>query len=171
MNSKGNLSLGSNGAEIDVMGMYQTSCFNIEIHASLGNVLITTLSRQRTEPWPNPWSHPLPTFSYSEESKMITVKFYIDPVVSDHWPRAESKWREKTFALAARSVVGTVIPSFQEIASWAPDSAKSTIRWADSDSVGYERHAHAWDNLGVEEIGENMERDDLLRMQWEIERL
>jgi len=114
VNSKGNLSLGSNGAEIDVMGMYQTSCFNIEIHASLGNVLITTLSRQRTEPWPNPWSHPLPTFSYSEESKMITVKFYIDPVVSDHWPRAESKWREKTFALAARSVVGTVIPAFKK---------------------------------------------------------
>jgi hypothetical protein len=130
-----------------------------------------TLNRQRTEPWPNPWSHPLPIFLYSEESKMITIKFYVDPVVSNRWPRAESEWREKEFALAARSVVGTVIPSFQEIARWAPDSVKSTIQWADSDAVGYERPAHQWDNLGVEEIGENIEQQDLNRMQWEIERL
>lgn len=169
VNPKGNLSCGSSGAELDVMGMYQI--YNVILstdHASLGNALIMTFNRQRTEPWPNPWSHPLPTFSYSEESKMITIKFYADPVVSNDWPRAESEWREKEFALAARSVVGTIIPSFQEIARWAPDSVKSTIRWADSDAVGFERPAHQWDNLGVEEIGENMDQN---RMQWEIERL
>jgi len=152
VNSKGNLSCGSSGAEVDVMG----------------NALITTLNRQLTEPYPNPWSHPLPRFSYSDISKMITVKFYVDPVVSNSWPRAESEWRDKEFALAARSVVGTIIPSFQEIAKWAPVS----VQWgADSDAVGFERLAHEWDNLGVEEIGQNMQQQDLDRMQWEIEKL
>ncbi|KAF8815220.1 hypothetical protein BYT27DRAFT_7249306 [Phlegmacium glaucopus] len=133
VNPKGNLSCGINGAQIDV----------------IGNALITTLDRQRTEPYPNPWSHPLPTFSYSAKSKMITIKFYADPVVSNSWPRAESEWRDKEFALAARSVVGTIIPSFQEIARWAPVSAQSTIRWVDT--VGYERPARrAWENFDGE---------------------
>jgi hypothetical protein len=66
-------------------------------------------------------------------------------------------------------VVGTVIPSFQEIARWAPDTVKSTIQWADSDAVGFERPAHQWDNLGVEEI--RQDHVDLSRMQWEIKRL
>jgi len=101
---------------------------------------------------------------------MITVKFYADPVVSNNWPRAESEWKDKEFALAARSVVGTIVPDFQKIARWAPDSSKPTTQWVDR-AVGYERPAHRWDNLGVEEKGKNMGPQDLSRMQWEIERL
>ncbi|KAF8815228.1 hypothetical protein BYT27DRAFT_7195518 [Phlegmacium glaucopus] len=100
---------------------------------------------------------------------MITVKFYADPVVSNTWPRPESEWRDKEFALAARSVVATIIPSFQDIARWAPVSVRSTIRWADADAVGFVRPARQWDNLGVEEITQNMPRQDLDRMKWEIE--
>ncbi|KJA24267.1 hypothetical protein HYPSUDRAFT_86223 [Hypholoma sublateritium FD-334 SS-4] len=72
----------------------------------LGNALVYTKTRAPTVPWPNPWSHPMPTFSYSEQRKSISVKFYADPCVSGRWPRAEKEWREKVFVVAAQCAEG-----------------------------------------------------------------
>jgi hypothetical protein len=125
-----------------------------------------THDRERTEPWPNPWSHPLPTFSYSEESKIITVKTHADPLVANHWPRPESEWKGKDFAVAARSVVATKNRSFQEIVRWAPHSAQHGTQW--TSRVGHGSPANSWHNLGVEEKGKNMRLEDLNRMKWEF---
>ena len=132
---------------------------------SIDNAVIITHDRQRTEPWPNPWSHPLPTFSYSVESKLISVKFYADPLVSDDWPRPESEWKDKEFVLAASAPVPTQIRGFRVIAKWAPASAKSTRRW--TTRVGHRCHDQT--NLAVEEKLKNIIPRDFNRMKWEIE--
>ncbi|KAI6011052.1 hypothetical protein BKA83DRAFT_4397620, partial [Pisolithus microcarpus] len=116
-----------------------------------GSSIVLTGERQRTEPWPNPWSHPLPTFLYAAEPKTITVKFYSDPLVSDKWPRPEREWKDKEFAVAAKSVASTQGLKFEEIARWAPVNALSTRKWGDH-YVGYGPKA-----------------GDLSRMAWELE--
>jgi len=100
---------------------------------------------------------------------MITIKFHVDPVISTHWPQVESEWKYKEFALAARSVAGTRVPSVQEIARWVPDSAKTTFQWVYN--IGFDILPSALYNLAVKEIGKNMGPQDLNRMQWEIEKV
>lgn len=126
-----------------------------------GSSIIMTGERQRTEPWPNPWSHPLPKFLYAAESKTITVKFYSDPLVSDKWPRPEREWKDKEFAVAMTPVTPTRGLKFEEIARWAPKNALSTRKWSDY----YERSELGDDCLvGVEE-----KAGDLSGMRWELE--
>ncbi|KAI6160606.1 hypothetical protein EDD17DRAFT_1600181 [Pisolithus thermaeus] len=126
-----------------------------------GSSIILTGERQRMEPWPNPWSHPLPTFLYAAESKTITVKFYCDPLVSDKWPRPEREWKDKEFAVAATTVVSPQGLRFEEIARWAPVNALSTRKWSNH-YVGFGPHNHC--SVGVEE-----KAGDLYRMAWELE--
>ena len=92
----------------------------------------------------------------------MTVKFHADPLVSNQWPRAESEWKNRNFAVAARSVLNTQVYSFQEIAKWAPDSVKSTIQWASH--LGSIYPANDPYNVGIEEKG-----GDTDRMKWEVE--
>jgi hypothetical protein len=134
------------------------------IHALLGTTVILTNDRQRTEPWPNPWSHPLPTFLYSKESKSITVTFHSDPLISYKWSRPESEWKGKQFILAARTMGSPRGLNFEEVARWAPENSQSTGKW---NSYSGRFEANAWYNLGVEENGTNMA--DLRRMTWELE--
>ncbi|KAI6097095.1 hypothetical protein F5141DRAFT_1011560 [Pisolithus sp. B1] len=126
-----------------------------------GSSIILTGERQRTEPWPNPWSHPLPTFLYAADSRTIAVKLYSDPVVSDEWPRPEREWKDKEFAVAAASVAPTQGLKFEEIERWAPVNALSTRKWSDH-YVGFGPCNYC--NVGVEE-----KAGDLSRMEWELE--
>jgi hypothetical protein len=96
------------------------------------------------------------------ESKLISVKFYADPSVSDDWPRAESEWKDKEFVLAASSPVPTEVRGFRVIAKWAPAYAKSTSHWTT-------RAGHRGDqktNLAVEEKPKSIIPQYL---KWEIE--
>ncbi|KAF8907836.1 hypothetical protein CPB84DRAFT_239230 [Gymnopilus junonius] len=149
INSRGNLCCGQNGAEIDV----------------LGSAVILTHNRPRTQPWPNPWPHPLPAFSYSPKTNFITVKFSIDPVPSDRWPRPEKEWKGKEYVLAARSAEDTRVPKFESIARWAPLVPRIERRW--TNRAGYE--VPHYYKLAVEERPYNLLAQDLNRLKWEIE--
>ena len=92
----------------------------------------------------------------------MTVKFHADPLVSHQWPRAESEWKNRNFAVAARSVLDTQVYSFQEIAKWAPDSAKSAKQWTTRQGSIFPANCEY--NVGIEEKGGDMDR-----MKWEIE--
>ena len=83
-------------------------------------------------------------------------------MVSNQWPRAESEWKNRNFAVAARSVLNTQVYSFQEIAKWAPDSAKSANQWTTRQGPIYP--ANDAYNVGIEEKGGDMDR-----LKWEIE--
>ncbi len=113
-----------------------------------GNALILAGDRQLTEPWPNPWAHPLPAFSYDMESKTISIKFHSDPLVSSSWPRPESEWKDKQFILAARSVTSTKALYFPRISKWAPGNISFSSKFRNT-NPGFE--AHTLHNLGVEE--------------------
>ncbi|PPQ96186.1 hypothetical protein CVT26_004821 [Gymnopilus dilepis] len=151
INSRGNLCCGSNGAEIDVFG----------------NTVILCHSRPRTQPWPNPWSHPLPTFTYSPKTKLITVQFHVDPVVTDQWPRHEREWKGKEFVLAGRSAAYTKVPTFDSVARWAPPAMKIGERW--TSRAG--RSVPHYYSLAVEDKPLNFSAQDLNRMRWEIEQV
>ena len=129
-----------------------------------GNALVLAGDRQRTEPWPNPWAHPLPTFSYDIKSKTISTKFHFDPLVSASWPRPESEWKDKEFALAARSVTPTKALDFPRISKWAPGDIPFSSKCRNT-NPGFE--AHTLHNLGVEEKKTNGLVDP--RFQWELE--
>lgn len=144
LNQKGDLCCG--GCQIDV----------------IGNALVIAHNRSPTLPWPNPWSHLLPTFSYSKETKIITVTFYSDPSVSKQWPRPDKEWKGKEFVIAARSTSDVRVPHLNEIARWALNPR--FMRW--TARAGDKWGANEWNNLGVEDFAESGDTD---RIRWEIE--
>ncbi|KAF8968719.1 hypothetical protein BDZ97DRAFT_1797665 [Flammula alnicola] len=149
VNSKGELC--TSGAHIDVMS----------------HTLILAHNRPPTFPSPNPWSHPAPTFSYSKETKIMTAKFYADPLISDQWPRPEKEWKDKEFVITARAPTQVKIHLFNEISRWAPNSR--LIRW--TCRAGDVWPANEWNNLGVVEKADIMKLNDTERMKWEIEQV
>ncbi|KAF8905716.1 hypothetical protein CPB84DRAFT_1844722 [Gymnopilus junonius] len=151
VNVEGKLCCGGNGAYVDI----------------LGNTLIVAHNRPPTQPWPNPWSHPLPTFTYSKETRLITVKPYIDPSPSANWPRPENDWKGKQLLLAGQSTTATQVPSFSDVSSWAPGSTRTATRW--TIRAGVRCEANTWYNLGIEERTTDTRPQDLDRMKWEIE--
>ncbi|KAF8968720.1 hypothetical protein BDZ97DRAFT_325778 [Flammula alnicola] len=149
VNSRGELC--TTGAHIDVMS----------------HTLILAHDRPPTFPSPNPWFHPAPTFSYSKETKIITVKFYADPLISDQWPRPEKEWKDREFVIAARAPTPVKIHHFNEISRWAPNSR--LIRW--TGRTGDTWQANEWNNLGVVEKADITKLEDTERMKWEIEQV
>jgi len=130
----------------------------------MDNALIASHERPPTFPWPNPWSHKLATFCYSKETRMISVKLYADPLISNQWPRPDQEWKDKEFIIAARPPTATRNRRADEISRWAPKL--NFIRWTDrTDSF----KANAWEGVGVEEKDEMMKLEDLNRIRWEIE--
>ncbi|KAF8903306.1 hypothetical protein CPB84DRAFT_1774504 [Gymnopilus junonius] len=142
---------------INLRGELCTSGAQIDV---MNNVLVLTHSRPPSLPWPNPWSHPLPTFSYSEETKIITVKFYIDPVTSSRWPRPAEEW------ITARSPAVARVPEFKEISRWAPNMHSKFVHW--TRRAGERWVAGSKWNLAVEKA-EIEASGDTDRMKWELD--
>lgn len=95
---------------------------------------------------------------------MITVQFHADPVLYVHRPRPESEWKDKQFAVAARSLTVVRICTFAEIARWGPGAHLAPL-WTNRRD---EWTANSWNSVAVEEKVE-IEGNDLTRMRWEIE--
>ncbi|KAF8970579.1 hypothetical protein BDZ97DRAFT_51308 [Flammula alnicola] len=168
VNSKGELC--TSGAHIDVMSEQHNSVLLLNmarVNEHIGHTLILAHDRPQTFPSPNPWSHPAPTFSYSKETKIMTAKFYADPLISDQWPRPEKEWKDKEFVIAARAPTQVKIHLFNEISRWAPNSR--LIRW--TCRAGDLWPANEWNNLGVVEKADIMKLNDTERMKWEIEQV
>jgi hypothetical protein len=132
-----------------------------------GNTLVIAHNRPPTLPWPNPWSHLLPTFSYSKETKIIAVTFYADPSISGQWPRPEEEWKDKEYVVAARPTTVVQVPRFNEIARWVLNSR--FVRWTSRGGDKWE--ANAWNGMGVEEYTRIEGLGDTERIQWELEQV
>jgi len=151
---------------INEKGEFCTRGLGIDV---MGTTLIVSQNRPPTVPWPNPWSHPLPTFVYSSQTKTISVKFHIDPVISNQWPRPESEWKDpyKRFVVSARPPSEEIIHQFKEISRWAPNARfvawtlRAGEKWGAND-----QHA-----LGVVEEKVIVETGETDRMRWEIEQV
>ncbi|KAF8960981.1 hypothetical protein BDZ97DRAFT_1830751 [Flammula alnicola] len=149
LNPKGELC--NRGANVDIMS----------------STLVIADNRPPTLTWPNPWSHSLPTFSYSKETKLITVKFYSDPWISPQWPRPESEWKDKEFIIAAETPTQTRIHGFDEIARWA--SPHSKLAWTTRGGSQFPaKHTY---NVGVQEKPDIVTPEDAKKMQWDIEQV
>ena len=165
MNSRGELCTDS--THIDVMGKrkklpnWNPSQLS---RAFSHSTLIASHERPPTFPWPNPWSHKLATFSYSKETRMISVKLYADPLISNQWPRPDHEWKDKELIIAARPPTATRIRRADEISRWAPNL--NLIRWTNRTNS---LKANAWEAVGVEEKAEMMKLEDVNRIKWEIE--
>ena len=157
------------GIAVDVIGdaLNHSSTKSLIFVVLTGSSLIIAHNRPFTRPWPNPWSHPLPTFTYSRDTQIITVKFYIDPIPSATWPRSDSEWKNKEFAVAARCRKGSRIPRFDDIKSWAPDHSKFSKRW--TSRAGHCDEPGAKNNLGIEERASVLGRGEEERIQWVLE--
>ncbi|KDR68686.1 hypothetical protein GALMADRAFT_1022840 [Galerina marginata CBS 339.88] len=134
----------------------------------INNKLVVAHNRPTTETqqWPNPWSHYLPSFSYSRQTKLITIQFHADPLLCEPWPRPESEWKDKKFVVTTRCPMVTRVCRFSEIARWAP-SSELRPQW--TSRGGDHWPVHGQFNVAVEEMLENFGEEDLKRMQWEIE--
>ena len=131
------------------------------------NALILAKNRAPTVPWPNPWSHPMPTFSYSEATHCISVKFYVDPCVSGRWPRAEREWKEKEFFVAAQCTKDVWTPSFDKVSRWAP--TQRFVMWQHHNNLWI---ANSTTTMGIEEMPQPTgikQRGYLNRFRWELE--
>ncbi|KAF8903309.1 hypothetical protein CPB84DRAFT_1678168, partial [Gymnopilus junonius] len=151
---------------VNEKGEFCTRGLGIDV---IGTTLIISQSRPPTVPWPNPWSHPLPTFTYSPQSKTISVKFHIDPIASDQWPRAETEWKEphKHFIVSARPLADVRIHQFNEVSRWAPSGR--FIAWTHhAGHVWNRNHEHA---LGVVEEKDILESNEMDRIRWVIEQV
>lgn len=160
--------MGSGGVAVDVIGKSsyrRNSRLLFVLHKD--NSFIISHNRPCTVPYPNPWSHPLPTFTYFRDTRVISVKFHIDPIPSATWPRPDSEWKDKAYVIAARCRKGMKIPRFQEIKRWAPDDHhKFSDRW--TSKAGHYNEPGTPNNLGIEEraiVGEEVEE----RIQWVLE--
>ncbi|PPQ97840.1 hypothetical protein CVT26_012936 [Gymnopilus dilepis] len=135
----------------------------------MGSTLVISRLRPPTTPWPNPWSHPLPTFTYSPSDKRISVKFCVDPEIHDQWPRPESAWKEpyKTFLVSARPLSSVKIYPFSDIARWAPN--EKLVTW--TRHAGHSWAAKEWNCLGIVDEKEVLSpaETDAMRVRWEIE--
>ncbi|KAF5385330.1 hypothetical protein D9615_001191 [Tricholomella constricta] len=65
-----------------------------------GDVLVLRHRRPVSYPFPNPYAHPLPTFSYSPETGEISVHFNSDPSYSPSEQRADA-WKSKSYVLTS----------------------------------------------------------------------
>ena len=132
------------------------------------NALILTKTRVPTVPWPNPWSHPMPTFSYSKETKCISVKFYADPCVPGSWPRAETEWKDKEFVIAAQCTEKVSVPNFNKFSRWAPDRRFVTPVWTHHTNTWDANHMHT---MGIETKPQlaDPEQGYPTRFLWELE--
>ncbi|KAJ7157164.1 WD40 repeat-like protein [Mycena filopes] len=119
-------------------------------------------------PYPNAYSHPLPTFSYSPETGEITAHFAVDPSYPPPSDFPSDAWKKKTFILAsiplrkprtilddAHAFLASAITTPLSFFSAAPTSPKATPEEVFSTHIDLGEH-----EVLEEERGEEAEVDD-----------
>lgn len=108
---------------------------------------------------PNPWSHPLPLFSF--ENSQIRVKFLSDPSLpsftDDLYPN--DSWATKEFVLAMRTQKDFCMHPISDFSPWIPPSMGVSLAYDNRAN-----HDQQWRVL-VEERTEDTGGD---RTSWEI---
>jgi hypothetical protein len=108
---------------------------------------------------PNPWSHPLPIFTY--EDFQIHVQFLSDPAIpvcsEELYPN--DSWKSGNYVLATRSEKDFHMHPISDFSPWISRHMMSGISWDTGAN-----HGKAWKVL-VEENSEGSNGD---RIHWEI---
>ncbi|KIM78107.1 hypothetical protein PILCRDRAFT_824825 [Piloderma croceum F 1598] len=127
------------------------------------NTLVVRHRHPVTEPWPNPWSHPLPIFTYSKSTKRITITFACDPALTHNWPRPDHEWKGREYVIAGptHSVIRT--HKHKDLSQWATTSMFAEMMSADNANW----QAGQWNSLGVEDHA--TDALDMGRKMWELE--
>lgn len=68
---------------------------------SQGDLIVLRHRRPVSQPYPNAYSHPLPQFSYSQETREIAVSFSCDPAYPSPGSAASSAWRRRRYILSS----------------------------------------------------------------------
>ena len=107
----------------------------------------------------------MPTFSFSKETKCISVKFYADPCIPGRWPRADVEWKEKEFVVAAECAQNVSIPDFKKVSRWAP--TQRFVVWTHLQFLWRAKES----GLGVEEKPQltDTKQEYPRRFRWELE--
>ncbi|KAH0838130.1 hypothetical protein J3R83DRAFT_6380 [Lanmaoa asiatica] len=66
-----------------------------------GDHLVLRHRRPVSQPYPNAYSHPLPQFSYSQETQEISVLFSCDPTYPPPGSAASTAWRRRRYILSS----------------------------------------------------------------------
>lgn len=66
-----------------------------------GDRLVLRHRRPVSKPFPNPYSHPLPQFSYAEQTGEISVEFASDPSYPPHRTSRSFAWRHKSYVISS----------------------------------------------------------------------
>jgi len=66
-----------------------------------GDQLVLRHRRPYSRPFPNSYAHPLPKFTYSDQTGEITVQFSCDPSYPPPSALPSSSWKSKTYLLAS----------------------------------------------------------------------
>jgi len=113
-----------------------------------------------TTPWPNPWSHPYPRFTFNASTGLISVEFSCDPSISPDWPRPDQEWKGKEFVLVARGSATFRTRVQYEFIRWAPPSRFAASSTADANVTGQADYALVEDHA--------LDRSNLGRKMWEL---
>ncbi|KAF8665471.1 hypothetical protein AX16_000489 [Volvariella volvacea WC 439] len=66
-----------------------------------GGELVLRHRRPVSHPFPNAYAHPLPQFSYNQQTGEITVTFASDPSYPPPGTKTSNEWRNKTYVLVS----------------------------------------------------------------------
>jgi len=66
-----------------------------------GDHLVLRHRRPVSQPYPNAYSHPLPRFSYNQETQEISVSFSHDPTYSPPGSAASNAWQRRRYILSS----------------------------------------------------------------------
>ena len=124
------------------------------------DTLVVRHRRPITEPYPNPWSHPLPNFNYDRATGCIHVTFNADPAVTN-WPQNETNWKDKIFLLSTLPPGPQSVVAINKYLRWAPKGKTAQELAWDSDSPIEPENAIL--TVPMENGGENDRR-----MQWDV---
>lgn len=102
IDTSGALCSRSAGHAVDVEGAYLLPSILAEINPNPEERLVLRHRRPVSHPFPNAYAHPLPKFSYSQQTGEITVHFTCDPTYPPPDARAASNaWKSKTYLLTS----------------------------------------------------------------------
>jgi len=66
-----------------------------------GDHIVLRHRRPVSQPYPNAYSHPLPQFSYNQETQEISVSFSCDPTYSPPGSAPSNAWRRRRYILSS----------------------------------------------------------------------
>jgi len=66
-----------------------------------GDRIVLRHRRPVSQPYPNPYSHPLPQFSYNQETQEIAVSFTCDPTYPPPGSTSANAWQRRRYILSS----------------------------------------------------------------------